>query len=310
MSSDSTTADSVRQPPPSGNEYDSNNAPLDPSFYDVDVEFLSKLTGITDPEELKQHVLRVQAEAYAVHPYPCIKLFTFARTKINHYPAYSQLLKLGKERKDVVFLDLGCCVGNDIRRAVLDGFPASRIIGSDLNPGFWDVGHELFKSTPGTFPVKFLPGNIFEPSFFDPSTTPSENTPDLSGLTSLIPLTGRVSAIHASAFFHLFNEARQLELATLFAALLSPESGSVAFGSHIGLQEKGLRLEVLQPGQKDAEVRMFCHSPESWKEMVEGVFGKGKVDVWATLKEIQRKDYVKVNEKAKFYMLVWSVTRL
>lgn len=40
--------------------------PLDPTNYAADEEFLSTVTGIKDAEELKQHVLDVQAEAYAV----------------------------------------------------------------------------------------------------------------------------------------------------------------------------------------------------------------------------------------------------
>lgn len=68
---------SGRPPPPSGNEYSSANAPLDPAFYDVDVEFLSILTGIKDPEELKQHVLKVQADAYAV----CTILLSLPQSK-------------------------------------------------------------------------------------------------------------------------------------------------------------------------------------------------------------------------------------
>lgn len=50
-----------------GANYDNKKVlPLDPSLYEVDHDFFSALTGITDPEELKKHILKVQAEAYAV----------------------------------------------------------------------------------------------------------------------------------------------------------------------------------------------------------------------------------------------------
>ncbi|KAI0090002.1 hypothetical protein BDY19DRAFT_1056370 [Irpex rosettiformis] len=247
--------------------------PLDSAIYDADVDFLSTLTGIKDPEELKQHILKVQADAYAVFPYPCIRNFAISKTKINHYPAYQDLLKLGKERKGAIFLELACCVGNDIRRAVLDGFPASQAVGTDLNAGkqtgfypafilkqrltpfrvvskgFWDVGHMLFKSTSETFPVKFIAGDILQPSFFDPQAKVEDSPPDLTTLASLTPLVGHVSAIHASSFFHLFDEEHQLKLAHLVNALLSPEPGSIAFGAHGGLPEKGLRVGSLKFGE-------------------------------------------------------------
>ena len=44
-------------------------APLDESLYTLDdqeIQLLSKQTGITDPDELKKHVMEVQAEIYAV----------------------------------------------------------------------------------------------------------------------------------------------------------------------------------------------------------------------------------------------------
>ena len=74
---------------------------------------------------------------------------------------------------------------------------------------FWSVGHKLFKSTPETFPVKFIAGDIFDEAFLEtaPVTTrtPASPPPALPSLNALTPLHGRLSAIHASSFFHLFN---------------------------------------------------------------------------------------------------------
>lgn len=61
--SDTTQA---KLPPPATANYSSKSAPLNPSLYNVDEEFLSALTGITDREELKEHILKVQADAYEV----------------------------------------------------------------------------------------------------------------------------------------------------------------------------------------------------------------------------------------------------
>ena len=53
---------------------------------------------------------------------------------------------------------------------------------------------------------------------------------------------------------------------------------------------------------------MFCHSPESWKELWDGqIFKKGTVKVEAGLVERQGNPY---NPNSKFYFLWWSVTRL
>lgn len=45
------------------------SVPLDEELYTIDdqaLEFMKSQTGIQDPEEIKKHILAVQAEAYAV----------------------------------------------------------------------------------------------------------------------------------------------------------------------------------------------------------------------------------------------------
>ena len=58
---------------------------------------------------------------------------------------------------------------------------------------------------------------------------------------------------------------------------------------------------------------MFRHSPESWTALWEEVFGVGKVEVQAFLRDIgqQRPDAKHlVDAGVKIYFLVWSVKRL
>ena len=136
---------------------------------------------------------------------------------------------------------------------------------------------------------------------------------NLASLTSLNPLHGRVSAIHASSFFHLFDFEGQSELAKVLAGLLSPQPGSLIFGSHIALPVKDilpikdiLPVEDILPTHNGRH--MSCHSPESWIELWDGmVYGKGEVKVNAILKSIERKLGEEPHEE---YILIWSVTRL
>lgn len=176
---------------------------------------------------------------------------------------------------------------------------------------FWQLGYKLFKDSPEKFPVPFLAGDAFDPSFFLRSpiqptfdSTPSTTAPapSLSEIKNLTALAGRVSAIHATNFFHLFDEPKQLALAQLFAGLLDPRPGSMIFGSHVGLVEKGdlaWRGESMWP--------MFCHSPASWADMWKGVFGDVSVRVEATAVEYQGIRDVKLDGAMQ---LMWSVTRV
>ena len=137
-----------------------------------------------------------------------------------------------------------------------------------------------------------------------PTSIPTDPLPPLTSLTSLNPLHGRLSVIHASAFFHLFTEEKQLELAKLVAPLLSPEPGSFIFGAHGGLAVKGNRERVNSHG-----IHMFCHSPESWKELWEKqVFPEGQVKVDAFL--LDRKIWRPESGERQEPALVWTVARL
>ena len=228
-------------------------------------------------------------------------------------------------------------VGNDARKLVADGYPLEQVVISDLRQGglfawtgkrhhlltcfvlaeFADIGHKLFRTTQETYPITFVTGDVFDAKHLD-VVPPLASTHDLTGasegpaldlgsLTSLNPLRGRVFAIHASYFFHFFSEARQLHIARALAGLLSPEPGSIIFGLHTGLADKGFVTSPMGDHQ------MFCHSPESWAQLWDGiVFEKGVVDVKVKLVHMGREDPDAEQHAffAAFTVLEWSVTRL
>ncbi|KAJ7127433.1 hypothetical protein C8R43DRAFT_1074879 [Mycena crocata] len=308
---------------------------------DEDQSFVQSESGIEDPKLLKEHVVAIQRKAYAV----CLFLlslfsegsFIFClssmptrvfgslcsqgssylpsrtsiygavhyRPKISTFTAYEQVLELGREREGAILLDIGCCCGTDIRKVARDGFPIENLIASDLRPDFWHIGHELFRSTPETFPVTFLAGDVFDSNFLEPAAPaihPSDislSVPLLSSLSSLTPLHGKISVIHISLVFHLFLEVQQLQLARALGGLLSPLPGSVILGCHVGQQWKGFR----EGRVGDSGRLMFCHSPDSWREMWEEVFPRGAVNVQAELKS-------RVTDMPGSGMLTWSVTRV
>ena len=172
---------------------------------------------------------------------------------------------------------------------------------------FWGLGHKLFKTTPDTFPVAFVPGNVFDTEHlsivapFIANSPPATSVPDLSTLTSLNPLHGHVSAIYISRFFHLFPKDAQVRLARALAGLLSPKPGSMIFGIQLGLPESGELENPLSPTPR----RLFCHNSRSWSELWDGeVFPKGTVKVTAFVTEGS-----KDAETSSLHRLVWSVTR-
>ncbi|KIP08520.1 hypothetical protein PHLGIDRAFT_104156 [Phlebiopsis gigantea 11061_1 CR5-6] len=291
-------------------------AELDERLYkldDADVQFLLDATGLETPAELKEHILGIQAEAYAVHPYPCIRGFTFAQLKISQFPVYGELLRLGRDRPGALFLDVGCGSGIDVRKAVADGFPVGQVVATDLHAAFWEIGHRLCKSTPETFPVKFLAGDVLDPAHLraPPGGAPDSPAPPLSvpALASLTPLRARLSAIFVYAVFHVFAEDDQERLAVRLASLLSAQPGSMMFGAQCGMPAKGTRVETMSPSAPPRPI--FCHSPASWAALWTAVFGVGRVEVKAELRELPP-DVIGFQPAAglPYWYMYWSVIRL
>ncbi|KAG2036427.1 hypothetical protein BDR03DRAFT_866237 [Suillus americanus] len=281
-------------------------ATVDTSLYGLSSEeaaFFRAQIGIDDDEDLRKHILEVQAKAWKIAPYPCIHDFFFLRMEISSYPMYEHILKLGRERPDAVLLDIGCCFGVDARKAAADGFPAKNIIASDINNEFLELSHELFRTTPTSYPGCLLPGDVFDPAFLSVAVQPNDVSSalaiDLTSLKTLNPLHGRISAINAARFFHLFAEDKQLHLARALAGLLSAQPGSVICGYQVGTLEKGMATSVL-----GSEHRLFAHSPKSWSSLWDGeVFEKGSVKVETELVEV-------VSRGVEYLMMGWSVVRL
>ncbi|KAG1745247.1 hypothetical protein EDB19DRAFT_1849291 [Suillus lakei] len=276
-----------------------SNVPLDPSLYGLDpaaLEFFKQQTGITEEDDLKHHILAVQAKAFAVAPYPCIYSFGFTRLRISRHPKYQSVLQLGRDCRSALLLDLGCCFGNDARKAVADGWPISQVISTDVRQELWDLGHVLFRSTPTSFPSQFIAGDCLDPTFLSSESGPTPRSPpDLSSLTSLNGLHGELTAIHASSIFHLFSAEQQASLVRAVASLLSPAPGSIIFGSHVGLPKQGtIREEVL-----GMTVEMYCYDPESWNKLWEDA---GPFKTEAILKEV-------IGPNGEIgWMMVWSAT--
>ncbi|KAE9408309.1 hypothetical protein BT96DRAFT_696297 [Gymnopus androsaceus JB14] len=266
-----------------------------------ELAFYKKHTGIQDEEKLKEHIMDVAGSALEVYPYYCIRSFGFLRFRIIRSKAgYKKLLELCSTRQNALFLDLGCCFGNDIRKAVEDGFPAEKTIASDLYAGAFfpflcvlfiismqisgnsDTSYSILPRPP--FRFTFISGDIFDSSFisiqpplktltlsYDDNTEPISYSrlfkPNPSRWTS----SSHLSVIHTSAVFHLYDRDAQLLIAKKIASLLSPLPGSIIFGSHTGSK---VPREVIN---QSTQMKAYRHSPESWKKMwEEEVFDKDK----------------------------------
>ncbi|KAA1472575.1 hypothetical protein DENSPDRAFT_838894 [Dentipellis sp. KUC8613] len=282
--------------------------PLDSSLFrptEPELEFL-KAAISPDESEVRRRVEEVQKEAYAKHPYPCIRAYHHVSLMMSANKVYPHILEAGKN-PETILLDLGCCMGTDVRKLVYDGFLASQVVGCDLRPEFIAAGHKLYSDAANSS-IHFFAGDMFAhplPALpragVQPSTTP------LSEVSSLVELTGRVTHIYTGALFHLWDESSQLALALRLACLLRRIPGATIFGRHQALEQAGMIDDHM-------ERRRYGHSPASWgllwrkvfKEVDGDQFNEDSVIVEAELSDaLNRPDLFPRNNNP--LMMYWSV---
>lgn len=271
----------------------------------------------------------------------------YPRLQISRHSFYDEFLRIGKSQPGALYLEVACCckftfavvrtlslcvsVGSDVRKAIADGYPIKNVIASDLyagmrilliwprvqplinrfHEGFWEQGHSLYKSSPGSFPVPFVQGDLLSPEFIHPRTPyynsdePLPPRPPLTDLASLTPLQGHLTFVYASLLFHLFDKAQQAFVAKSLASLLSPQPGSTIFGLHVAQPTAGT---YTWSGVGD----VYCHSPETWTELWNGeIFRRGTVRVHTKLKALDAKEAAALGTGLQTLpLLEWSVTRI
>ena len=163
-------------------------------------------------------------------------------------------------------VDLGCCFGQELRRLVFDGAPATNLYGLDLRQEFFDLGYDLFVDE-GKTDINFITGNIF------------------TDTSSIGCLNGNVSVVYASAFFHLFDRPQQLQAAKLVSRLLKPVPNSMVLGRQVGSIVPGSYEHKTNPASA-----MYRHDVQSWIALWDEVGTEEGVkwDVEAELREVKR----------------------
>lgn len=222
-----------------------------PDIPDRMAELLEKYSGIPPGEAQVIHVQRLRDRAYKHYHYPCLGLYRFLGLTLSSHPLYQpHVLPLLRESlqggRPRTFLDLGTCLGQDVRKLIFDGAPLESVYGADLLPEFIDIGYELFRDE-GKLPRSHFvaPADIFDPD------------------SALANFDERADIIHANSVFHLFSWDGQVAAAKRVVKLMRPEKGSLILGTQIAHQIPG---EVpTRSGWRSG--MMYRHNEESWERL-------------------------------------------
>ena len=217
------------------------------------------------PDQQLKHITTLRDRAYTHHPYPCLGRFRFLELDLALHPLYNTvLLPLLKSTSPPVFLDLGCCLGQDVRKllfdlgAIADGAARGNVYGADLKPEFIDVGYEMFLDGAKLPRTQFVaPADVF----------------DESEGNALSVLDGKVGVLNCSAVFHLFGLEKQKLVARRCLRLLRREglNGEDKKVLILGCQTANVNAGEYSRANGTVRVR---HNEESWRKMWEEVIAE------------------------------------
>ncbi|KAJ9632833.1 hypothetical protein H2204_007563 [Knufia peltigerae] len=231
-----------------------------PERFEAAKQILEQYSGIP-ADEVNKHVLRIRDQGWAILPFPCIGQFRFLELErtITDPRYQATLTRLRHEGSTDALLDVGCFVGQIVRALAFNGADPARLYGTDLEQAYLDLGFDLFRDSSKLDRSHFVAGDML--------LEPRDPRLDL--------FMGKMTIIHASSFFHLFNWSLQIKAAKRCVEFMNPDVHNVmVFGGMIGREEPG---DIHGPGQS----KLFMHNAASWARLWEEV-GEATGTRWRT----------------------------
>ncbi|KAJ5128112.1 hypothetical protein N7448_008891 [Penicillium atrosanguineum] len=264
----------------------------DPDLEEVNPQIRHLLETYSNirPADVVSHVNKIRARGFAANPYPCIGNYRFLNLTLLTHPLYKSIISKLQSNSFAIYLDLGCCFGQDLRQLVLDGVPSSQLVGLDIEGPLMDLGYELFRDR-GTVESKFVVVDIFQGE--------AQGEP----WTELVAKGADV--VHCSAFFHLFPLALQVDAAKVISRVV--RKGGIIVGRQSG-SVKPAEVPAIKAGTTS-----FRHDLNTLAEMWENVGmetgTKWKVD--GSLDEVGLQTKIKnAVEDENSRRLLFTITRV
>ncbi|GAW14695.1 hypothetical protein ANO14919_040980 [Xylariales sp. No.14919] len=194
-------------------------------------------------DDIIGHIHRVRDAAWKILPYPCIGCFRFLDFPACISPAYPEVIERAKAGETL--LDLGCGLGQDIRKLIYDGAPAENLIGADSESAFHSLGYELFRDR-DTLKARLITSDVFADDFLE-------------------EFRGKVDIVFMGSFLHLFTFDQQITIMKQVSRLLRHKSGSMIFGRHMAISDAGGTFKTNAIGWS-----LYYHSPDTFQKLLDG----------------------------------------
>jgi SAM-dependent methyltransferase len=171
--------------------------------------------GIEDEKEITKRMVKTQQIGFNTYGYGCISEYRFILPRCTWHPKYNDIVPLFKNSK---VLDIGCCMGTDLRKMIADGLVPENACGIDIEGMFISLGKELFGDKE-KMQDKFFVVNILEQDSLWPSSFRSK----------------MFDIVYCGSVIHLFNDEDCNKLVANVGKILI--KGGVFFGRTAGTED-------------------------------------------------------------------------
>lgn len=173
---------------------------------------------------------------------------------MSRHPLYSAILsRLSNTEEDYYLLDVGCGLGQDLRKLRYDGALIQRTYAVEIVQGLIDSGFDLFMDSSQSKDY-IIAGDVLKDDPFQ--------------WLKIFDIEDGFDVVHIGAVLHVFDWNDQLLIAKNLVSLTRKRENSVIFGWHFAARNSGL---VSLGPKKEAQI--YGHNEESmkqfWKEVGE-----------------------------------------
>ncbi|PYI18916.1 hypothetical protein BO99DRAFT_385569 [Aspergillus violaceofuscus CBS 115571] len=179
------------------------------------------------PDEVIPHVLAVRDEAFTVCQYPCIGQMRFLSFNLATLPFYPRVMDHLRANPAAGFLDVGCCVGQEIRYLANEGIHGRQLFGCDLEQIFIDLGYRLFRDA-----------DRLEATFVTGDLTAGEDEEFAQGRLAQT-VNGKIEVVLTNSVLHLWDYETQVKVAARLVRLCKDQPGVMIAGRQMGTRLAG-----------------------------------------------------------------------
>ncbi|KAK3324956.1 hypothetical protein B0H66DRAFT_511234 [Apodospora peruviana] len=150
-----------------------------------------------------------------IFPWPCIGQFRFLDLSLARQPSYPIILERLKSGDRI--LDIGCCLGQDLRRLAYDGVPVESLCGLEIQNDFLSLASDFFNDSDSGFNATFIQADLFDRTHAE-----------------LQQVTGTFRIVQLGMILHIWDLDTQTRACERVVELLQDRKGVMVVGQSVG----------------------------------------------------------------------------